>query len=189
MFDFKTTTVSFLATRQTLENRRVAEGEEIFFAGMMSQFYGSKRNYPVMRHGRVAMIPNEPVPTQDGLEDLYVAECQAFPGNSGSPVFLRLAPTVEDPTPDLYLLGLLKGHYYVNIQRSLLTVESPEYLETFLRNVGIAVVIPADKLHEILTRSDLEQHRLSQSDLDLEEARRSETVTYEDIQFRRYDSS
>lgn len=46
----------------------------------------------MVRFGRVALMTQEKISTDLGYSELHVVECQTFPGNSGSPVFLVLGP-------------------------------------------------------------------------------------------------
>jgi hypothetical protein len=48
------------------------------------------------------------------LAHLYLVECQSLGGFSGSPVFFereRITPTGIFHSPEIYLGGVMKGHY------------------------------------------------------------------------------
>jgi hypothetical protein len=76
-------------------------------------YQGVRRNFPIVRHGKLAMISDEPIPWSDGVtEDLYLADLMSFGGNSGSPVLLRLGGVSETGAISGYryvLLGVMQG--------------------------------------------------------------------------------
>jgi hypothetical protein len=55
----------------------------------MEQYYGIKRNYPLIRRGSLALLTGEYIETPSGRQQVFIAELQSWPGNSGSPVFLQ----------------------------------------------------------------------------------------------------
>lgn len=146
LVDYLVVPIEMSATRDVLRREEVTEGDEIFFAGLLPQYHGTTRNYPVIRFGRLALLTDEPYVTQSGQEYLYFAECNSFPGQSGSPVFLRFSPIrrpyVRLAETRMFLLGVMKGHFQ-------------EPLGDRLANVGIAAVIPVDKLQDIFNSPTL----------------------------------
>jgi hypothetical protein len=111
--------------------------------GWFSSVYGTSRNYPIVRFGRLAMETDEKIPWREksGVQmiSLYLVEAHATKGNSGSPVFFR--PSLQrEPrkfiigAQPLFLAGLLKGYFGA--------VNEP--------NSGIAAVVPAFQLQEIM---------------------------------------
>ena len=102
-------------------------------------------NYPIVRHGKLALLTDEQIqiePTTPGKKtDIFFAEVTSFGGNSGSPVFLRIVPLREGLNINMrldfqyYLLGVMKG--FVSDQEAK-------------QNAGIATIVPADKIADIL---------------------------------------
>ena len=146
--DFKTIPQDWFATKSFVSEKHISENDEVLFSGLFTAFSGSKRNYPVVRHGHLALLPGEDVPVDNDKPDketqIYMAEVTSFGGNSGSPVFLRLGGVRESVDVrlegyDYHLLGVMSGYY-------------PD-AET-RQNSGIALVVPADKISDILA-SDL----------------------------------
>lgn len=62
-----------LADKDTVQRLHVPEGSEAFFTGLFTSDFGQKRNVPIVRFGRIALMPAERVPIgtkADGSEDL-----------------------------------------------------------------------------------------------------------------------
>ena len=97
-FEFNTISTRTFLNDQALNSGAVAEGDDLYFIGLMEQYYGIKRNYPLVRRGSLALLTGEYIDTPSGRQQVLIAELQSWPGNSGSPVFLqrggqnRLAP-------------------------------------------------------------------------------------------------
>jgi hypothetical protein len=72
---------------------QVEEGTDIFTIGYLYGYSGKKKNYPVKKFGKIALLteetwcPNPHQPTQ--LERAYLVELQNVPGLSGAPVLLQ----------------------------------------------------------------------------------------------------
>ena len=91
------------------------------------------------------MIPeeNEKVPTKYGDVDAYLIEARSIGGLSGSPVFLR-----DTSTGKIYLFGLAHGHW--DIPPANKNDIQIDYDSKSSVNMGIAIVIPATKILEVL---------------------------------------
>ncbi len=134
-----------VATREMVKQANIIEGDEAFFIGLFWQFFldpdmHRKENIPIVRFGRVSLVTDQKIPlVSDGekeLHDLYLIEGQAFGGYSGSPVFFYTRDGQN------LLAGVLMGHF------------------TDIReNAGIAYVVPAYKLHEIIFSDELKALR------------------------------
>jgi len=142
-YDVTTIAVSAFATKEHFAKRHISVGDEAFLTGWFSSLYGTSRNYPIARFGRLAIATDEKIPwvEKSGVQmiSLYLVEAHATGGNSGSPVFFR--PTLQrDPgtfvlgRQPLYLAGVLKGYFGAVGER----------------NSGIAAVVPAFQLQEIM---------------------------------------
>lgn len=134
------------ATREVMERDEITEGSEVFFAGLFVHHVGKRRNQPIVRSGRVALFTEDEIEWPDGSQHLHLIEADAFPGASGSPVFIR---RTHLPTGDrrLYLLGLMKGSY----QHIELLEDNGNNQRILTReNMGIAAVVPADDIAALL---------------------------------------
>jgi hypothetical protein len=142
-YDITTMAVSAFVTKDHFVKRRIGVGDEVFLTGWFSSLYGTSRNYPVARFGRLAIQTDERSPwvRESGVQmiSLYLVEAHVTGGNSGSPVFFR--PSLQrDPTKlvicgqPLFLAGVLKGHFHAVNER----------------NSGVAAVVPAFQLQEIM---------------------------------------
>jgi hypothetical protein len=114
------------------------------------------------------MIPEEQIQTDLGFADVFLVEARSIGGLSGSPVLVRetvgLDGQREDGSTlklmglgDTYLLGLVHGHWDINE----LELNKPQYTHDPRRgvNLGVAIVVPADKIIEILERPELKAKR------------------------------
>jgi hypothetical protein len=95
LFEFKVLPMAFLTSKKDFLELKIVEGSEVFFTGLFSPHVGTRRNYPVVRFGRVAMITDEKVKFVDYEADLYLVETGSFGGNSGAPVFFYLGSDRE----------------------------------------------------------------------------------------------
>jgi hypothetical protein len=130
---------SLFATKEHFAQGDVRLGDEVFFVGWFSAYFGRERNYPIVRFGRLSFLPNKEVP-------FYLIEAWATSGNSGSPAFFRPSLQREPGTfvpnkPSLLLAGVLHGFLGARP----------------LRNAGIAAVVPAFQLDEVLTSNNTKQ--------------------------------
>lgn len=148
---------SMFVTKELIKTYAVSENDEILFAGLFNWYAGSMKNYPIVRHGKLALLPNERIPLNrerpELTADLYLAEITSFGGNSGSPVFLRLGGMREAAGQQhlepysYFLLGVMQGFFP---EASPVAVEARQVHRIAAQNSGIAGVVPADKILHIL---------------------------------------
>ena len=146
-------TSSFLSD-EIIRNRNIGPGDEVFITGLFAQFSGSERNLPIVRMGNIAMIPDEPVPTSIGDIEAYLVEARSIGGLSGSPAFVR--ETVYEGIGSFYLLGLMHGHWDIPAKNR------NDVMDVYSRgtvNMGIAIVVPAKKILEVLNQPQLVESR------------------------------
>jgi hypothetical protein len=92
------------------------------------------------------MMPQEPIKTRYGLADAYLIELRSIGGLSGSPVFVHtrlLKDGKEQHT--LSWMGLMHGHW--DIEEDL--IDTLDDTDNQQLNVGIGIVVPANKILEI----------------------------------------
>lgn len=160
-FDFKFLPEDMVTTEKDFKDLNITEGSEVFFTGLFTPYVGTRKNYPVVRFGRVSLITDEKIKFVDRDAQLYLIESGSFGGNSGSPVFFYLGSDRTPGTlivgpPILKLAGVMSG--------SFLDLQPVGVVETAKVNVapssmGIAAVVPAYKLHELLFSADLMKQR------------------------------
>jgi hypothetical protein len=127
---------------------------------------GTSRTMPLVRHGNIAMIPDDKIQVDSGFAYVYLVEMRSIGGMSGSPVFVR--PTVEVEfskdqkffglLPQVSLLGLVHGHW--DISPSDIDKCKPRPQRGGV-NIGVGVVVPAEKILEVLNHPELVAMRAS----------------------------
>jgi len=155
--DFMTLSTEMVATPETLRELRANENDEVLFTGLFTWHPGARKNYPIVRHGKIALLPEERIPFDrrfpDTTVDVYLAEITSFGGNSRSPVFLRIGGLREGPSgPQVsgykyYLLGVMKG-FFPEASEFAIEVETRQGMVA--QNSGIAAVVPAHYILRIL---------------------------------------
>jgi len=142
---------------------KVGPGDEVFLSGLFWHHSGETKNAPIVRVGNIAAMRGDKIYTTNyGPMDAYLIEVRSLGGLSGSPVFFNggglrtmSIPAVSiggRPLPSrtekrvlaegFFLLGLVHGHYRERAQR--IDIE-----EGFI-NSGVAIVVPADKIQELI---------------------------------------
>lgn len=152
VYDFLFLTSDQIVTDERHAALKAFEGTPVFYMGLFTSFPGIKKNYPVTRFGRVALIADEPIPWEQGVAELHLVEVTAYEGTSGSPVFYELGDA-QGEVP--HLAGLMKGIYYdaqpVREERQNRPILTPDGHAIYSRTSnGIAAMVPAQKLHELL---------------------------------------
>lgn len=165
IYDFKILSTDDFASSEKLKALKVSEGSDVFFTGLLTNYYGSSKNTPVVRFGRVAMFPHQPIPWKERPTDavtkpqLYLLETQSFGGNSGSPVFFYEAsdPSVLRVGPSqLALAGVMRGTLE---RRGIVEFVPTANVPAYRQNIGIAAVTPAYQILEILNLDELVKSR------------------------------
>lgn len=165
IYEFKFLQDNLISTKQIIQDNEISEGDDVFFSGLFASHLGQKKNQPIIRFGKVALIPEDKVEWKEGKDnpakmlDLYLLECQSFGGNSGSPVFFQLNPfrkLTEIRPSQIFLAGVMKGSFLNGSEIQLIETENKA---VSLQNIGIAAVSPAYKLHEILFSEELKKER------------------------------
>jgi hypothetical protein len=166
-FDFRMLTSNMLTTKDLFNDVKIREGDDVFFTGLFTPYFGVDRNYPIFRFGKVALLTEEPIPWFENKQNqylkLYLIEAQSYGGNSGSPVFFYLKYDRQETKrfigKDAYLLaGIMKG-YFADTQEIKIIDAKPVPISQ--QNNGIAAVVPAYFLHEIIFSDELVNLRKS----------------------------
>jgi len=153
---------AWFVTEKSMEDdgRAIELGDELFFAGLFYPHKGEKKNIPIVRVGNVAALRDEPVLNRDGhLMDAYLVESRSIAGLSGSPVFMdvQLAkrvhegsrPWITGSNPSKFrLVGVMHGHFdWQDVEPDVVADDGKKKLGV---NMGIAIVIPAEKIAQVL---------------------------------------
>lgn len=160
--EFKFLPETLVTTKEDYQKLNIAEGSDVFFTGLFTGFLGQSRNYPVVRFGRVALVTDEKVNWDGTPMDLYLMETASYGGNSGSPVFFYLGSDRQPGSiiigaPELRLAGIMMGAFQ-DVQ-PVRTIQQAAVLS--VSNMGIAAVVPAYKLREILFGAELTRARVA----------------------------
>jgi hypothetical protein len=146
--------MSDMSDQQTLVREGIREGDDVMFCGMFINYLGKKRNYPIYRFGKVALLTDERVPFEGEQAFLYLLETTAFGGNSGSPVFFKISPNrnpsqlvIGAPTK-YYLAGIMRGFYGAQIDTAYAKTAAGDTV--LFQNAGIAAVTPSYQVLEVL---------------------------------------
>jgi len=162
--EFKGIPANMINTKQKVQEVGIREGDDVFFAGLFTSYYGVKKNHPIFRFGKVALMTDEKIEWKEKDKKpihvhLYLVECQSFGGNSGSPVFFNLSPTREPGIiavggPKISLAGIVKGSF-LSTREVVKDAKAKEERLISQENVGISAITPAFQLNEILFRDDV----------------------------------
>ena len=142
------------ATEETLLENAIGIGEDLFVVGLFKMHAGDSKNIPIVRAGNIAAMPEEPIKTAEyGMMEAYLVESRFIGGLSGSPVFVYLGDSrIIGGTvrlgigPRFVLLGLIHGHW--NWPTS--DIETDALFSEEKLNVGISIVVPAQRIIEVL---------------------------------------
>ncbi|MBA7673314.1 hypothetical protein ES703_81509 [subsurface metagenome] len=168
-FEYRSIPTTMFLLDEIIQGKSIGTGDEVFIAGLFAHLTGSARNLPIVRMGNIAMMPGEPVSTKEfGDIEAYLIEARSIGGLSGSPAFVR--ETVTMGLGAFYLLGLMHGHWDIPLQSKNDAMRADE--DTYGQvNMGIAIVIPAKKILEVLN-----QPRMIDARRAGDEARKKETM-------------
>lgn len=160
--DFKILPSDLILTKDDVSALKVTEGSEVFFTGLFTSHVGQRRNNPIVRFGRVALMTDEKIMwDRDQMVELYLVESASYGGNSGSPVFLFLGP---ERTPGRFMIGNRLVKLAGVMKGSFGELAPIQFVETATKpivrqSMGIAAVVPAYKLNEILFSDEVKARR------------------------------
>ena len=159
--------IKLIASRKVFSEEDVKATDRIVFPCLLVNFMGTARNYPVIRDGSIALIPDEPVPLEYDVgtrrvrtkQQVVLIDATSIPGASGSPIFLWPGPRLKGRNFMLggvqpWLLGVMHG-FYSAIPRGLVGIQPNRLVPGFAENSGIAIAFPSWRLLEILERDEV----------------------------------
>jgi hypothetical protein len=153
---------SGIATPDVIRTQNIGIGDEVFITGLFVHHYGQQRNIPIIRMGNIAAMPEEKVRTTIGDIDAYLIEARSIGGLSGSPVFVNttgpraVGNIISVGSGGIFLLGLVRGHWDIPPSEtdSVIVDNRGESV-----NMGIAIVVPSQKILEVLNHPVFQRAR------------------------------
>ncbi len=159
-FETKRIPLEMAATAEAITKHKIGVGDEVFMTGLFSHHHGRTRNLPIVRIGNIALMPDEPIRAGEwGEIQAYLIEARSIGGLSGSPVFVHLGGIRlgQISGGGFRWLGLIHGHWDLPI--SELDAVTSDALRMENVNMGIAIVVPVDKIIEVLNQEALMTRR------------------------------
>jgi hypothetical protein len=157
---YRVLSTEMFLTKKEIQEHSIGIGNDVFMTGLFTRHVGNQKNLPIIRTGNVAMMPDEPVKTENfGDMEAYLIEARSIEGISGCPVFV-LKEHSEGYNPGIkkfFLMGLMHGHWDLPL--------SPSKNDAV--NLGIAVVVPAQKILDILHGKKAMQQRIKWQENDM----------------------
>lgn len=132
-------------------------GSPVYFPGLFSEHPGVARNIPIMRIGTIAALPDEKVSTDKmGMMHAHLIEARSIGGLSGSPVFAEFYSGFRNfdgkvEGQGVGLIGLVHGHWDIGDGRHDVS-EVDGMLSKASVNMGMAIVVPAESILEVLNQ-------------------------------------
>ena len=159
-YDFRFLPEEMITTKEDYLKLNIREGSDVFFTGLFIP-HVAQRNYPIVRFGKVALVSDERIEFGGVEAELYLMKANAYSGNSGSPVFFYFGAEREPGTltlgqPVLKLAGVISGRFNDVLPVQVVQTDAVPIVTPSL---GIAGVVPAYKLHDILFGEDLKKQR------------------------------
>jgi hypothetical protein len=150
IFDYKAVPTKMFLTDEIVKENKIGIGDDVVITGLFAHACGSQRNQPIVRMGNVALISDEPLPTDSGNMEAYLIESRSISGLSGSPAFVYESTIGRRK---IYLLGLMHGHWDIAPELKNDQILDDEIFGKV--NMGIAIVVPAKKILEVINQPDL----------------------------------
>ena len=129
------------------EFARIVEGNGIFLIGFPLGLTGDAFNYPIVRSGVISRIQD----WFSGLEDTFLIDAPAFPGNSGGPVIVRpdtAAISGTIPITHALLIGMVSQN--IRSREVAVSAQTGEQRVVFLENTGLSRVVPVSAIKDTL---------------------------------------
>jgi hypothetical protein len=156
-----------LITKQKMEELQLGIGDDIYIVGRLTGMNSKQQNTPAVRFGNIAVKGTVPMLHERGFsQESFVAEIHSISGFSGSPVFVHM---LQDSTrPDgrkaadhigPWLLGIDWGHIPMPMYIYRKNEEYPDNDYKASTTTGMATIVPAWKLQELLDMKEVVEMR------------------------------
>jgi hypothetical protein len=158
-FDVAPVPESLFVTEEMIKSQEVIEGDPVLFAGLFIQtFRELHRLEPIVRSGTLAMVPQGKMLTVLNLPgDVFLADLHSYGGNSGSPVVVDIARFKGGTGYNFKFLGLISGEIFEDANFTMQITTT--YGGTTTANSGVSIVVPAQKIREIIHSDQLKAFR------------------------------
>lgn len=127
----------WLANDDTFTQERLTPGDEMLALGFPEGLSANAAGFPILRSGRVASFPLAP----SAAFPTFLLDFNVFPGNSGGPVYVNVAPHGPAPADSKTQGGFIAG---------MLT----QQVELNSQNLSIGIVTDAKFVREALELID-----------------------------------
>jgi hypothetical protein len=161
-FEWKEIPLSMFVNDAQLKSDAIVEGDNLYFIGLMAQFYGSAHNFPVVRRGTLAMMSDEKIDTLTGPQKVFIAELQSWPGNSGSPVFLSLGGLRGSGLfvgQRFSFLGILLGGFQNKLIAPVVGKKELKFISGNELPTEVSFIVPATRVRELLDSKEAQKMR------------------------------
>ena len=163
-YDYEPVPEELLFKRKSeFDSSYVKVGTNVFYCGLFSPYLGYKSNNPIVRFGRISLLPSEDIlwDNTDAKQDLFLVETTTYGGNSGSPMFSYNTPfqfngSINVSSSDVKLAGIIKGYSgektpveYIKASMNLM----------YTSNIGITAVVPSYILYQMIEGNQLQKVR------------------------------
>lgn len=165
-FGFYPIDTSTFVSLDRLNSDDVGIGQDVFMVGRLINHEGQQRNAPSVRFGNIAMMHHEPVKHFRGhMQQSFLVDMRSISGYSGSPVFVAQPKIIEHtdalpyyftviPFHNINFLGVDWGH--IPTYEKVIDGGGNKHPHGWRVqvNTGIAAVVPAWHLDELLNKSE-----------------------------------
>lgn len=137
--------VDLLPTAADLQKWNVGEGDDVLALAFYPNLARDRPSSAIVRQGVISEFQNQ--------KDSFLVSLQAFPGNSGAPVFLKPSavhlslngegPNEIGPVNPLYLMGVIIE--YIPYQEGAISPQTKRVRVMFEENSGLARVVDPNK--------------------------------------------
>lgn len=132
----------FYVPRDAMKDQGIDAGNNVVIVGFpLGRGSYADINYPFVRQGIISQIQ----PWFDGNSDSIIIDANAYPGSSGSPVFVR-----QGETGEIRLLGVIRG--YIPYRDALPSAQTGQTTLITQENSGLAYVIPVEFIEETIEK-------------------------------------
>ncbi len=145
---------SYLSDTTDFDRLSIEEGTDVFFIGLFNWDGGYDKIEPMVRFGKIAMIPKERVMSTGEKRWLILLDCDSYGGNSGAPAYFKL-PTGDGKTTHVLLAGVVKGSFAATVDQKI----TPNIKRSNINTDGISEITPSYQLKAILYGKELSELR------------------------------
>lgn len=147
-YDITPIPFGIFAMKKLYSDGTINVGDEVFYTGLFIHYRGEHRNIPIMRFGRIALLPTEPIQIDNEKRDLILIETVSIGGHSGSPVFVN--KPLPDVIPTQYVpifVGVLSGSFQESSDIVFVDMIKVPKAQT---SSGISGIVPSTLLIELI---------------------------------------